>query len=246
MDLGVVMNWRMLGISLISAAVGGGAVAGALLSSACRPPVYVEYDEETMRMRPVVRPGDTLIFKTPVNWLIPSRNPCASQVNDPSGGVVECTIASNLSKREFPYDCKNVNCDPEVAVDENPGTAVIIPVAPGGPSGGVSGSPATTALTALTASATEVIYLSCAPAALDVTPPNLMDAEGTVQWKSPDEEVAEWVIELDDAKLCAENKLTFKAKEVCTIQKVSPVGYTAKGKCGGTGLEGKGTVTPKP
>lgn len=208
----------------------------ALAGTSCGRPLYVEYVEATKRTRPVFKPGDTVIFKTKVRWLT-GVSPCEKEeITDE--GFVKCKIRKDPPQRQFAYKCTDVQCDPEVAVDSDPGQ----PLVKNGMGFNAGGT------VTLLALSPDYIYVYCDGSTLKADLNNQEAAVGaTIAWRTLSENIGDWTVTLPSAALCSQGTTIFtKDTQLCTVQNVAPVTYTITATTGDCTTAGSGMVTPKP
>src|SRR5438105_1283755 len=101
--------------------VGGLVVIIVIVVQCQRPPeIRLGFDSIRQKVVPIVKHGEVVKWNVDVDWH--SGDPCQVQGYESGGGHTTCTIRQDADmNKPFTYKCMNVNCDPEVIVDDTGG-----------------------------------------------------------------------------------------------------------------------------
>jgi hypothetical protein len=192
------------------------------LGVACRNPIRMGYDEASGRVLPLLNRGDVIAWNVSVNFF--GALPCEPNRFKKSEGR-ECEIASTAKSSRYGYDCGQINCDPEIVVDED--KPILIERSKGARPGG----PDTKAIEPPPSSPiSQPIYIYCIAQETVVRPPNLTTASAgeMIGWLNVEPVLDDWTVTLQgDYKgdFCG-GKYTFKdGDNKCKLQKSANAAY---------------------
>jgi len=184
-------------------------VSSLVLMFGCKAEHHMTYDGQSGKVIPIVKPGDTIKWDVSVKFAA-TGNPCEGQ----GGPTRDCVVKSAANKHTFGYECDKIDCDPEIAVDDDKNM----------------NNPKAAATGATRFTTPRLIYLACssdnASGMTIVDPSNEEKAAigDTIAWKTNgDHELVNWAVTLQGDykdKLCDGGKYEFRVYDQCKLLKL--------------------------